>query len=370
MWTAILTFSCTVLPTASQAGDDASPAVRVVMFTPADIAPPAGVVKRLTRVADAAERFLVAGMERAGYAPAVRKLFRRQADGSLEVIFATGESPRASGRYDNPTFAAEAIARASKVGKVSDPNAVWWVFVYVGDPPTRFNNYRGSGDSAHGGWALVNYDSRPGTIRPEAELGEGFNATFTLKGCIHELGHAFGLPHVGPNPGKRLGVSLMGPNFDEYVARVTAARGETRVYLTDLSAAMLWKHPLFSGTGEAREVMPRVRMADYKPRFDRARRRVSLRGMLVADRPAHTVVVLDLADAPQGSYWSRGYAARLADDGSFRVDVTEPVATNGHYRIMFCFDNGVVTGDGKGHGDASALVKRYRLERGALRFEP
>ena len=32
-----------------------------------------------------------------------------------------------------------------------------------------------------------------------------------IKGTIHEFGHALGLPHIGPRPGRKLGNTLMGP---------------------------------------------------------------------------------------------------------------------------------------------------------------
>ncbi len=44
----------------------------------------------------------------------------------------------------------------------------------------------------------------------------------------------------------------------------------------------------------------------------------------------------------------------------------EPVASDGRYRIVFCFANGAVTSDGKGHGDQGAIVKPYHFRQGTL----
>ena len=37
-----------------------------------------------------------------------------------------------------------------------------------------------------------------------------FNFAYYLKATVHELGHAFGLSHTGPDPALNLGNSLMG----------------------------------------------------------------------------------------------------------------------------------------------------------------
>jgi len=66
---------------------------------------------------------------------------------------------------------------------------LWWIFVYLGDGPARFPNFRGTGDSKLGGWAILNYDASPGEIRLDKELAEGFHDDFMLKGAMHELGH-------------------------------------------------------------------------------------------------------------------------------------------------------------------------------------
>jgi hypothetical protein len=361
--------SATMLGRARHAAADAPefpPTLRIVFFTPADLKPPVGVQQRLNQVAEATERFIIGGMKRWGYAPTNERMFQRTPDGAVEVLFIAGDQPRSSGRYDKPRFAGEVIEKATRQYVVAGRGNLWWVFVYLGDPPTRFNEYRGHGDSQQGGWALVNYDTTPGEIRPDQSLGVGFNERFTLKGCGHELGHAFGLPHIGPNPGKRLGNSLMGPNMDAY-ARM-GLPNKDRVYLTEASAAMLWKHPIFLGTSRDRDVLPSVRLADYRGVFNKSKRKVTLTGKLVANVPAHSVVVLDDVEQKQGSYASRSYVGRIKADGTFSVTIDEPVPSDGLYRIFFCFENGAATGDGMGHGDQSAIVKPYRFVRGGLQF--
>ena len=344
------------------------PTVRVVFFTPSDLAVPAGAGARLTKIADSAERFLFDGMKRLGYPPAVKNLFRRGADGSVEVLYVKGDQPVSSGKYARPDYAGDVIQRATRQYRVAGDGHLWWIFIYVGDRPTRFNDWRGSGSSLDGGWAMVNYDTIPGEIRPDIGLVEGFNAQYFLKGTIHELGHAFGLPHIGPDLSLGLGNSLMGPNNSVYAERKYARADQ--VYLTESSAAMLWKHPTFSVTAKDRTLQPNMKLVDYKAKYSRAEDRVTIAGKLVADQPAHSVVVLDDRGQPNDDYWCRGYAARIAPDGTFKVEIDKPAKTDGHFRIVFCFENGMVTGDGNGvtFDDRGDIRKSYRVRDGKFQF--
>jgi hypothetical protein len=157
------------------------PTVRIVLFTPSDLKVPAGARHRLTQIADSAERFLFKEMKRWGYPPAAQSLFRREPDGSVEVLQVRGDQPVSSGRYANPDYAEDVIQRASREYRVAGEGHIWWMFIYVGDRPTRFNDWRGSGNSRDGGWAMVNYDTIPGELRSDAGLAEGFNAQYFLK---------------------------------------------------------------------------------------------------------------------------------------------------------------------------------------------
>ena len=87
-----------------------------------------------------------------------------------------------------------------------------------------FSDWRGVGCARDGGSAIVNYDTIPGEIRPDLGLEEGFNSEYFLKATIHELGHALGLSHLGPDLSLGLGNSLMGPN----VSRLCRAEAPER----------------------------------------------------------------------------------------------------------------------------------------------
>ncbi len=322
----------------------AAPAVRIVFFTPSDLAAPAGIAERLTQIAEATERFLFEEMTRRGYPPAAKKLFRRAQDGSVEVLQIKGEQPVSSGKYGQPNYGEEVIKQAARQYHVATKGQVWWIFVYLGDRPVRFENFAGGGNPRDGGWAMVNYDSLPGKIRPDQALAEGFNGQVFLKGMIHELGHAFGLPHIGPDLALDMGNSLMGPTTAAFTRR-NCPKPE-KVYLSEPSAAMLWKHPVFSGAAMDRFRPPSVKLVDYRAVFEEREDAISISGKLITDQPAHSVVLLDDLGRPKDLYWCHGYAARIGSDGLFQIKIPRPPRNAGQYRILFCFDNGLVTGDG------------------------
>jgi Tol biopolymer transport system component len=345
-----------------------SPTIRLVLFTPSDREPPATVPHRLTQIADAAEKFLFEEMTRYNYAPAVSKLFRRNPDGTVEITYVKGDRPASDPSYLKATCRDEAIEKAKQRLRIEGDGHVWWTYLYLGDRPTRFGEWVGGGCARDGGWSIVNYDTIPGEVRPDLNLGMGFNADIFLKGTIHELGHAFGLPHIGPDLSLKRGNSLMGANNSVYAERKYS--NADQVYLTEASAAMLWKHPVFSGSIQDRRRQPSVKLVDFKPTFSRTANRITLAGKLVSDIPAHSVIVLDDLGKPEDEYWYRSHVARIALDGTFKVLIDRPARANGHFRIMFCFDNGAVTGDGAGvvYGDRGEIRKSYRIREGTYTF--
>ena len=349
-------------------GEAAPPRLRIVFFTPSDLSIPVGARERVTQVADAMEKFYFDGMKKWGYAPAVTNLFRHESDGLVEMLPVRGDQPVGSHKYDNPSYANAVIAQTKKQYHISEKGDVWWIFIYLGDPPARFEDFRGMGNARDGGSAMVNYDSRPGEIRSDFSFVQGFNGIFFLKSAVHELGHAFGLPHVGPDPELDLGNCLMGPTTAAYIRR-NGAKPDA-VYLSQSSAARLWKHPLFSGIARNRAVLPQVKMTDYKADYDAAKDRVTISGRLISDQPAHSVIVTDDLGKPRDQYWVRGYTSRLAADGTFQVVIDKPVRIAGHYRIEFCFNNGIVTGDGNhiGIDDRGSIKKAYQFIDGKFDF--
>lgn len=359
-------------PTWADPGERRPPgSVQIIIFSPSDLTVPVGVHHRITQIADAADAFFFKGMNRHGYPPAVKTLFRRDVEGKVELLEIRGDEPAASGKYSQPGCIAYVVNKAGAQYKVPKTNHVWWVFMYMGDRPTRFENWMGGGNPRDGGGAIVNYDTVPGEIRPDLQLTEGFNFEYKLKSTIHELAHGFGLPHMGPDPTLEMGNSLMGPNPPGYAMRHGPKAGH--VYLAASEAAMLWKHPSFTGKVMKPFEPWEVKLTGYKAVFDPKSDAVVITGRLTSRQPAHSVVLIDdRGDKnPDAEYWSRSYAARIAPDGSFQIKVNDPARADGEYRILFCFDNGIVSGNGtnldfENRGD---IRKTYRFVDGTFQFQ-
>lgn len=358
--------------TRAEESDERPPgSVKIIFFVPSDLTVPDGVRHRITKIADTADAFLFDGMNRHGYPPGVKTLFPRDAEGQVELLHVRGEDPAASGKYSQPNCVGYVINKAIKQYDVPKANYVWWVFVYLGDRPTRYDPWAGNGNPRDGGWAIINYDTVPGEIRPDLQLTEGFNFEYKLKSTIHELAHGFGLPHMGPDPTLDMGNSLMGPNPPGYAAR-NGPKAD-RVYLAASEAAMLWKHPLITGKPMDPFDSWELKLADYKAVFDPDTDAVTVSGKLTTKQPAHSVVLIDDRGerGEQSEYWSRSYATRIAPDGSFQIKVNNPAKVDGQYRILFCFENGIVSGNGTNIGPRTRgdIHKTYRFHDGQLIFQ-
>lgn len=345
-------------------------AIQIISFHPSDLAEPQGVQHRITQIADAADAFLLGGMKQHGYPPGVSTLFQRDDDGRVKVLQVRGEETAASGKYSNPRCINYVINKSGAQHHITQASHVWWVFMYLGDRPVRFENWFGHGNPKDGGFGMINYDTVPGEIRPDLQLTEGFNFEYKLKSTIHELCHGFGLPHMGPDPTLHLGNSLMGPNPPGYALR--KGPDPKRVYLAQAEAAMLWKHPLFTGAPMPRFVPWEVKLTDYRASFDLAADAVTVSGKVITPQPAHSVVLIDdRGDKnPDAEYWSRSYASRIAADGSFQIRLTQPARRDGQYRLLFCFENGIVSGNGKdiGFENRGDIRKTYRFIDGKFQF--
>lgn len=350
---------------ASLFADDTSerPVFRVVFFTPSDVEPPDGVRERLKEHVEYSQMFYGKWMKHWGYESEKPLAVNRDKDGFPEILYVKGRHTEESGRYRQLGFQPEVIETACRQYKIDPAGQVWWIFTYKG-PQNR--GFRGGGNAKRGGTSTSIYDpSAEGTLRLTDQLGSD-TVRKNSKASIHELGHAFGLPHIGPLRNDELGNSLMGPVVKAYRSRHP---NEPRVYLTKASAAMLWKHPLFSGTTKDRELTPKLRFENFHVTYDKDQAKMIVSGKLVSDIGAHTIVVANDSDATRSDYWRKCFAEKIAEDGTFQVTIDELDKTNGQLRIVCCFDNGAVVGRNEGLGLQSGFAKQYRFSDGGFTFE-
>lgn len=160
--------------------------------------------------------------------------------------------------------------------------------------------------------------------------------------------------------------ALMGPVNKAYEAR--KGPKDRRAYLSEASAAMLWKHPLFTGSTKDRDRTLNVKLL----KFDADQKddgRIEITGKMQSDYPAHSVIVANVPAAQRTSYWTKTFVAKVAKDGSFRILLDELGRTDGSLKTVFCFDNGAIAGQGDRLGLNSGFVKPYRFKDGAFRLQ-
>jgi hypothetical protein len=364
---ATLIFGCMLLLIvfAGAPVDSASPCqVHVILFVPSDVTPPTGHQNRIDQIVGYSESFFRREFKRWGH-DRIAMPFRRSADGRVEVTAIRGKER--TSHYKPVTLRAEVMDAMRLRNKLEGGRQVWWIMVYAGEPPARFPGFLGGFGPQIGGWAVCNFDTTPGRIDPAEPLGSDFLEKLMLKGMLHELGHGFQLPHVGPLKRDKAGNTLMGPTHVNY--RRAAPAGEQRVYLSEAEAAMLSTHPAFRGLPDQRGQLPKVEVQNLNYAVNPRNNTIVVSGRVRAPQRAVYALVADEADARPGEYWTKTYVGKVGLDGAFEVIVSEPSESNGTLKTWFAFETGAQTGDGKLRGRESGIPRKYAYSQRQWTFE-
>jgi predicted Zn-dependent protease len=327
--------------------------VHVILFMPSDVAPPRVYQPRVNEIANYTEAFFRRELKRWGHEKVVMP-FRRSADGQVEVMMMRGKQK--TSQYKPVSLRMEVMDELRRKNKINDAKQIWWIMVYAGDPPARFAAFLGGFGPQIGGWAVCNFDTTPGRIDPNAQLGSPFLEKIALKGMIHELGHGFGLPHIGPLKRDNGGNTLMGPTHHNF-GRVIA--NEDRVYLSEAEAALFATHPAFRGAVDDRGQLPKVQVQNMKYAPNPQKKAIVVSGRVQGSQRAVYALVADESDERPGEYWTKTFVGKVGPDGAFEVMISEPAQTNGTLKTWFIFENGAHTGDGKSRSRESAIAKSY-----------
>lgn len=338
--------------------------LHMVLFTPADKDFPEGYRDRYKEIADYAESFFVKWMNYWGYPCENPLKIERDANGYPTILKIKGKY-----NYDDPSYKKlagikkEVIEQAKNKFNIDTKNQVWWILNY----PNRKRSSRGGGNVQEGGTCFANYHDGQGNIKVTDELGAGLAEKIKLKSIIHELTHALGLGHVGPNESLDLGNTLMGPVNKSYKKFF---KDDSRVYLSKAGATILWKHPLFCGGEDDRMVTPSVKLNKYSIKYDSKNNSFIVEGKLKSNCSAHSVVISNASKAERSPYWYKAFVGKVRSNGSFRCVVSNLKKADGQLVIGFSFNNGVITGDGKKLGlNKSGIKKQYRFCEGKYLFD-
>ena len=293
---------------------------RVVLFIPEDAEPPEGYERRLGSLAKRAESFFAKWMKLWNRDIERETIFARNEDETIQVTLVKGTLKNAAGRAALPEVRRLARDGAmAKLGLSANDEVVWWIFY---DYP-RIRGFQGGGNTS-GGTAINAYPPGVGEISQELDLASPELAETAIKGTIHEFGHALGLPHIGPRPGLKRGNSLMGPVNRAYASK--AQTGDTRVYLNEASAAILWKHPIFRAEEKPSPKIPqRVEISDLSATEQNGGKAITVCGNLRSDQSAHSALLFDSARGRFGDYGTRAYVGAVDEPGRVSGPGVEPV---------------------------------------------
>jgi len=292
------------------------------------------------------------------------QIFARNDDGKIRVTLVRGNVFNPGGRGALPGIRKKAIESATEQLALDRKSPVtWWIF-YHSD---GVRGFQGAG-GPNGGVAINAYPKGEGLVDLDADLATPDLAASSVKGTIHEFGHALGLPHIGPLPALNLGNSLMGPVNRAYWKRRPG--NDPKVYLNEACAVMLKAHPIFRNQPptERAEMPAKIEVENLKVIAADGGKTISVTGKMSSSIAAHSIVIVDSERNRYGDYWSRAYSAALKE-GSFTVKIDEPFEA-GTLFLGFCFNNGSNSGGKKSFQGGSKFTIEYRQNAGEFEFEP
>ncbi len=338
---------------------------RIILVIPQGAKPQKGYQDRLASVATRTEKFFADWMKHWDREIERAEFFERNPDGSVKVTL-TKVKPKHGPNAQASLVEIRRLAIASAKQQLQikkRTRVLWWIFYdYPG-----VKGFRGGGNSKYGS-AINAYPAGAGLIDQNAHLASNKMSGTKIKGMIHEFGHALGLPHNGPRLELDLGNSLMGPIGQKF--RKKTGSKDTRVYLNEASAALLWQHPIFKAGAPPKPVQPKRIKIDQLQAEESATGKIKISGILQSDLDAHSVVIFDSDSGKfKENYWSRSHVGTITNDGRFAVLFKSP-HSQGKLFLSFCYNNGINTADGRRQTLQKSVIEiAYRGNHGKRTFQ-
>jgi len=340
-----------VLASPGESATAVPPPLRVIYFVTRDRQPCRDYEMRLDRVMREVQRFYRDGMKADGFG---EKTFALETDshGRLRIHLVSAREDSASyGRDASDKVRSEVKARMLEQGMDIDHETIvifQTLLSWEGAKAIEVGPYVGTGDHLSGtAWVYDDdhldpsllADKQPGGyyMRP-CSIGE-FNSHY-IGGVAHELGHAFGLPHLAETAAQRVkGISLMGGGNHTYGNNL---RGEGRgAFLHPLSALCLANIRAFSGDRPQAGVRPTCKLVELNAEFNSGEMIFS--GRLQSDISVLGLGAYDDLESIPSDYDATGWVAQLQPEGRFRLVVAELRKGASQLRLVVAHENGTVT---------------------------
>lgn len=370
--------------------DSISRKLHIVYWTPSDREPQPQWRERLSRAMEATADFYESELKRLGVA-ARRLPLDHATDGLVNIHLVKGAEPYAHyNRESGAEIRGEClpVLRAAGIAAERETIAIFCnMSVWDAEKRTLRQNspYYANGSARSGtAWQVDSPLLDPQWLAEKGEhiqdgeygrisLGR-YNSIF-VGGVIHELGHAFGLPHNRERPDEAalFGTALMGAGNRTYGENI---RGEGKgSFLTLAHGLRLASHPLFTGSDKGLAEKPVANFSDLAVRTEG-------KSIVVTGRIAGTprvYAVVGYSDPAGGSNYDATTASAVpGGEERFTLRFSALQAGKlGELRLIACHVNGLTTQRGgfgysvaaNGDIDIAPLQARLLLDPIASRLQ-
>lgn len=325
------------------------PPLLLVYFVPTDREVIPGYVERLDRVMTEVQRFYREGMAANGYGSLTFELERDERGGLIVHVVSAAHPMRQYGRDSSAEVREEVRAALARKGVDVDQHTmvIFQVLLEWHDGRAiEVGSYVGGG-SHLSGTAWVYDDAlldprRLGSTEPggfymrPCSIGQ-FNSHY-IGGVAHELGHAFGLPHVA-GPRSVAQHSLMGDGNHTYGEELRGQGAGT--YLHPASAMRLARARPFAGRVPNAEARAASECTDLRVAFRDGH--LIVEGAFESQPPAFGVIAYNDRVAIPADYEATGWVSAVDATGGFKLAIGDLQPGGYELRLEVCHTNGATT---------------------------
>jgi len=350
------------------------PPVKIVYFIPSDTGPLQGREERLGRVMQCVQDFYRKGMELNGYGPLTFAL-EWDAPKKLRLYEVRGKKKQEEYGRNDAFIVRDEVSNVLKSQYGIDADKEYLVIFQLllkrdGDISIEIGPYAGSGGSLSGtAWVydddrldadLLTSKEPGGYYHGHCSLGK-FN-THYIGGIAHEMGHAFGLPHVCEWDSQLpvIGNALMGSGNHTF-GRDLRNEG-TGTFLSETSALRLSVVRAFAGdlpgAGNQTE-WDFDELTAKEERNENGKRTIVISGQVTSSPKLLGIIAYnDNMDIPS-DYDAKAWMTKDISNGFFKIRIDEFISAPYQLRLAGVHENGAI----------SQLSVDYKITNAEINFD-